>query len=98
MPGFAAVENIARDGEWLPLRRGKVLRFRAVRPFFELCGFRSYLFHEQNFLHLVNFLELHLDDLVVTRLDSAADKLCFNRQLAVSAIDEYQKLHARRPP
>ena len=56
----------------------------------------GYLLHQQNFLHAVDFLELHFDDLVVGGLHHAADEARLDGQLAVAAVDQRQQLHARR--
>src|SRR4051794_25278350 len=61
-----------------------------------LSGFSRGLLHQQNFFHAVDLLELHFDNLGVGGLDGASDIARFDRQLAMSAIDEHQQLHARR--
>ena len=53
-------------------------------------------FDQQHFLHAVDFLELHFDDLVVGGLHRAADESRFDGQFAMAAVDQHQQLHARR--
>ncbi len=49
-----------------------------------------------DFLDLVDFLELHFDDLVVGGLHGAADEARLDGQLAVAPVDQHQQLHAGR--
>src|SRR4051812_30245876 len=60
-----------------------------------LSGFSRGLLHQQYFLHPVDLLEFHFDDLGIGGLDGASDVSRFDRQLAMPAIDEHQQLHAR---
>src|SRR5271155_2649073 len=52
---------------------------------------------QKHLLIVVNFAQLHLDDFATAGLYRSADESSFNRQLAVAAIDQRQKLHAARP-
>src|SRR3954447_13462016 len=52
--------------------------------------------YEQNLVDLVDLDELHLDALVARGRQVLADVVGADRQLAVAAVDEHGKLHARR--
>src|ERR1700745_279782 len=52
------------------------------------------LFHQKYFFRLVDLGELDLDDLVHGSLDGAADEGGFDREFAMTAIDQHTKLHA----
>src|SRR5208337_1234679 len=51
-------------------------------------------FHEQNFLRVIDLAEFNLDNLIFGGLHGSADERSFNRQLAMTAIDQYAQLQA----
>ena len=52
--------------------------------------------HQQHLLCIVDLLELHFDNLAAARGDMLAHIGRFNRQLAMSAVDQHAKLHPAR--
>ena len=54
------------------------------------------LFHEQNFILIVNLGQLHLDDFIRRGLHHAAHESRFNGQFAMAAVDQDTQLHPAR--
>src|SRR5205807_8111164 len=54
------------------------------------------LFDQEHLLARIDLLQFYLDDFILRSLDCASDKRSFDGQLAVSAIDEHEQLHAAR--
>ena len=62
----------------------------------ELSG--RLFFHQQDFFGVVDFGELHFDNLVHCRLDEASDKGGLNREFAMTTIDKNTQLNPAGAP
>ena len=76
---------------------GKAPRAPTLLPWFRgSVGRISDALHNQNLFRAVDLVELDLDNLLPGGLHHAAHEAGLDRQLAVSAVDQHQQLHAIR--